>query len=69
MTLDQPAKNGVTHELVKFALDTNYADLPGEAIEIAKRCIVDGTACVMAGSKEPAPDILRKLARQVGGAE
>lgn len=69
MALDKTAKNGVTHEMVKFVLDTNYADLPGDAIEIAKRCIVDGTACMMAGSKEPAPDILRKLAFQVGGAE
>ncbi|MDJ0994895.1 MAG: MmgE/PrpD family protein [Dinoroseobacter sp.] len=69
MALDQNTENGVTHELVTFALNTKYSDLPSEAIEIAKRCIVDGTACMMAGSKEPAPDILRKLARLVGGAE
>ena len=69
MAIDQSAKNGVTHELVTFALDTSFADLPGETIEIAKRCIVDGTACMMAGSKEPAPGILRQLANIVGGAE
>lgn len=69
MAIDQNAKNGVTHELVTFALDTSFADLPGETIEIAKRCIVDGTACMMAGSKEPAPEILRRLAGTIGGAE
>lgn len=69
MALNQTAGSGVTHELVKFALEIEYVHLPDEAIEIAKRCIVDGTACMIAGSKEPAPDILRKLAYQVGGAK
>lgn len=59
---------GVTHELVKFAVETAYADLPAETVEIAKRCIVDGTAVMMAGSTEPAADILRRLARETAGA-
>ncbi|MEL6963764.1 MAG: MmgE/PrpD family protein, partial [Pseudomonadota bacterium] len=46
-----------------------YADLPKEPIEIAKRCIVDGTAVTIAGSTEPAAVILRKLAKETGGAE
>ncbi len=62
-------KEGVTHELVKFVTETRYADLPAETIEIAKRCIVDGMACIMAGSVEPAPGILRGLATETGGAE
>lgn len=62
-------KEGVTHELVKFVVETDFADLPAETIKIAKRCIVDGTAVMMAGSKEPAPTILRKLARENDGAK
>lgn len=62
----ESAKEGVTHELVKFVIETTFADLPAETIEIAKRCIVDGTAVMMAGSVEPAPVILRKLAREMG---
>lgn len=62
-------KEGVTHELVKFAVDTTYADLPAETIEIAKRCIVDGVACIMAGSPEKAPSILRELAAENKGTE
>ena len=65
----EPMKEGVTHELVRFVVDTQFADLPEETIEIAKRCIVDGTAVMMAGSDEPAPVILRKLAREIGGAQ
>ncbi len=62
-------KEGVTHELVRFVADTTFADLPAETIEIAKRCIVDGTACMMAGSVEPAPTILRELAAETRGAK
>lgn len=60
-------KEGVTNELVKFVVGTTYADLPTETIEIAKRCLVDGTAVMMAGSAEPAAVILRQHAREVGG--
>ncbi len=64
----EPAKEGVTHELVSFAVNTRFADLPGETIEVAKRCIVDGTAVIIAGSTKPAAVILRKFARGVSGA-
>jgi len=62
-------KHGVTHALVQFVVDTGYADLPTQAVDIAKRCIVDGVACMMAGSAEPAPAILRQLAAATGGVE
>ena len=62
----ETVREGVTHELVKFVIDTQYADLPNEVIEIAKRCIVDGTAVTMAGSTEPAAMILRELANFLG---
>lgn len=62
-------KEGVTNELVAFVVDTTYANLPAETIEIAKRCIVDGMACMMAGSAEPASEILRNLAKETGGAK
>ena len=65
----EAAKGGVTSELVNFVVSTEYADLPAETIEIAKRCIVDGTAVMMAGSVEPASTILRELAVDNGGAE
>jgi len=63
------AESGVTDELIAFILETTYDDLPAEAIEIAKKCIVDGTACMMAGSTEPAADILRARVAHIGGVE
>ena len=60
----EAANEGVTHELVTFVTNTAFSDIPNDAIEIAKRCIVDGAACMMAGSVEPAPTILRRLARE-----
>ena len=63
------ASTGVTNELANFAVATQFADLPKEVIEIAKRCIVDGTACILAGSTEPAAEILRRLAQETGGAQ
>ncbi|MYF89499.1 MAG: MmgE/PrpD family protein [Boseongicola sp. SB0676_bin_33] len=65
----RPAKEGVTHELVSFAVNTRFGDLPEETIEIAKRCIVDGTAVILAGSTEPVAAILREFARDVSGAQ
>ncbi|MEM6848145.1 MAG: MmgE/PrpD family protein [Pseudomonadota bacterium] len=69
MAVAAAKREGVTHELVKFVVETRYSDLPAETIEIAKRCVVDGTAVMMAGSTEPAAAILRKLAREFGGAQ
>ena len=65
----EAVKEDVTHELVRFVIGSSYADLPAETIEIAKRCIVDGLACMLAGSAEPAPAILRELAKEMGGAK
>ena len=65
----QHSKEGVTHELVSFAVNTRFGDLPEETIEIAKRCIVDGTAVIMAGSAEPVAAILREFVRGVSGAK
>jgi 2-methylcitrate dehydratase PrpD len=60
-------EEGVTNELIAFILETGYDDLPAETIDIAKKCIVDGSACMMAGSTEPAAEILRSRSVQIGG--
>lgn len=60
--------SGATRLLAEFIEATNYSDLPDEAVEIAKRCVVDGAAVILAGSREPCAQILREYARQIGGA-
>lgn len=59
---------GVTRQIARFVTTTGYEDLPPDAIEIAKRCFVDGTAVMLAGSSEPCAEIIRTYVQQVIGA-
>jgi len=58
----------VTDEIVAFAINTRFGDLPEETITIAKRCIIDGTAVMIAGSMTPAAAIMRTFAREIDGS-
>jgi len=60
---------GVTQQIAEFAVETSFAALPPEAIEMAKRCVLDGTAVILAGSTEPCARIVRAYVRDVGGRE
>lgn len=40
-------------EATKFALSASYSELPSEAIEIAKRALIDYVGLTLAGSQEP----------------
>jgi len=59
---------GVTRQIAGFVTATDFEDLPAEAVEIAKRCVVDGTAVMIAGSSEPCAEIARAYVTQVQGA-
>ena len=61
--------SNVTSEMTRFIDETTYADLPVDVIDLAKRCILDGLAVMLAGSTEVAPSILRKVAGQIGGVK
>ena len=58
---------GVTRQIAEFVVETSFAALPPEAIEVAKRCVLDGTAVILAGSTEPCARIVRTYVRGVGG--
>jgi 2-methylcitrate dehydratase PrpD len=49
-----------TEAVVAFIGGTGFADLPDEAIEIGKRCIIDGLGVLLAGSTQDAGRILRE---------
>jgi 2-methylcitrate dehydratase PrpD len=55
-----------TGAVVEFIQSARVADFPAEAIEIGKRCIVDGLAVMLAGSTQDAGRILHD---QVQGAD
>ncbi len=47
-----------TEKLVKFVVETSYDELPKEAVDNAKKCILDGLGVAVAGSAEPAGRII-----------
>lgn len=64
---DPPA---ITQHIADYVCATGYDDLPADALEIAKRCVVDGAAVILAGATEPCARIIRThMARIGGGAE
>ncbi len=57
----------IAEQFSEFATQLHFDDLPDEVIQVAKRCIVDGTSAIIAGSTEPSAQILRKYAQAGGG--
>jgi 2-methylcitrate dehydratase PrpD len=52
--------NTATGAVVEFIQSARVADFPAEALEIGKRCIVDGLAVMLAGSTQDAGRILHE---------
>src|SRR5262245_7502576 len=48
-----------TIEVVDSVTGLSFDDFPVHAVELAKRCIIDGLAVVLAGSTTPGSTILR----------
>ncbi len=58
---------GLTHEIAAFIVGTLYEDLPPESVRLAKRCLIDGTGVILAGSTDQASVIMRQYLESVGG--
>jgi 2-methylcitrate dehydratase PrpD len=58
---------GPTERIARFALSTNYEDIPDEAIMVAKQCILDSLGTMLAGSRERATQIAMRYAKDSGG--
>jgi 2-methylcitrate dehydratase PrpD len=50
----------LTQSLGRFVAETSYEDLPREAIEVARLGFTDTIATMIAGAREPAPQLLRR---------
>ena len=57
----------IAEQFARFIFALDFEDLPSKAVETAKRCVIDGTAAILAGSTEPCSDILRQYATVSGG--
>ena len=56
-----------TERLARFIIETNYDALPGAAIVAAKRAILDCLGVMIAGSQEPAGQIISSFVKKLGG--
>ena len=64
----QSATEAVTETLAQFAATASDGDIPPEAFDVARRCFLDGTAVMLAGSAEPCAGIVRRYVESTGGA-
>jgi 2-methylcitrate dehydratase PrpD len=60
-------KKTVSGRLADFVAGTDFDDLPEDIVEVAKRCIVDGTGVILAGSTERCAVIARSYVADVAG--
>ena len=60
-------ETSATAAVVDFVRRARFTDFPSEALQIGKRCIIDGLGVLLAGSTQPTSQILRDYQRE-GGA-
>jgi 2-methylcitrate dehydratase PrpD len=59
--------SGVTEEISDFVVSSGYESFPPEAVDLAKRCIIDGLGVMIAGMREPSVQIIREYVHATGG--
>ncbi len=59
---------GLTREVVEFVTSLTFESITAEALRIARRCVLDGLGVALAGTEQPALEVLERYTRQVGGA-
>ncbi len=55
----------ITEQFSRFIVETNYQNLPAEAVAAAKRSILDCVGVTIAGSLEPAGRLVANLVRKM----
>ena len=60
-------KKSLTGESAEFAVNLTFKDIPDEALHIAKRCLLDGLAVMLAGSEQECMDVAERYIRKTGG--
>ena len=61
---------GATHALADAVRGIRYEDMPEDAREVARQCLLDFLGCALAGSREPLADILvAEIVRYERGTE
>src|SRR6267143_3728918 len=63
---DFPQAPGLTDYVGKFVSHTKYEDIPGEAVELGKKSILDGLGLALAGSKAQTGTLCRRYLETIG---
>ena len=58
-------ENEGTEKVARFIAETGYEDVPGEAVRIAKKAILDWVGVTIAGSNEPVTRIVSEQVRRM----
>jgi len=58
---------GTTEKLAQFIVETGYEDIPAQVVHAAKRVMIDTLGVMIAGSREPAVEIISSFVRSLGG--
>jgi len=56
-----------TEIVANFIVDTSYEQIPSDVIKLAKRSILDGLGCMLAGTNEAAGRIVTQYVKEMGG--
>lgn len=63
------AQPTLAQHIASFVATKQFSDMPDDVIAVAKRCVVDSTAVMLAGSREECASILRDYAKAINGAK
>ncbi len=58
-------EKGATEKVARFVVETNYGNIPGEAVRIAKRAILDWVGVTLAGFNEPTARIVSEQVKRM----
>jgi 2-methylcitrate dehydratase PrpD len=58
---------GITTQVAEFIAKNSYADMSAEAVNMAKRAILDTIGCALAGAKDPAGKIITEFVKSESG--
>jgi len=60
-------KSQITQAVVEFITSVQWHDFPAEAVDLAKRCLIDGMGVMLAGATTHGSAVLREYIRASGG--
>src|SRR6266481_1009496 len=64
-----PKAPGLTKSVAEFIVNTKYADIPQDVIDLGKKSILDGFGLALAGSASVMGPLVRQYVKSLGASE